>query len=207
MPALVLHRKLAATHGIVTHAVAQPVQSTLGRNVNFNDFVEQSCDTELLSCSVLQLCFTVTCSNAYIEAATIGLSWAMVMPSKIVVTAAAAVVHTALMKSKQSRAPPAVGVSCCPVRASTRAGTTACVVDSVLLAARWVCVRMCHRHVLPRHVCHAWPRNAPQPRVTRCAVSHPARCPMACATCVRWRLKIGRVVVTDGRVRVWLGRQ
>ena len=36
---------------------------------------------------------------------------------------------------------------------------------------------------------------------------HPARYPMGCATCMRWRLKIGRVVATDGRIRVWLGRQ
>ncbi len=72
-----------------------------------------------------------TCCNAYIEAATTGLSWAMETPSQIVVTAAAAVAHTASMKSKQSRAPPAVGISCCPVRA----GTTACVVDSALLAS------------------------------------------------------------------------
>ncbi len=71
-----------------------------------------------------------TCCNAYIEEATTGLSRAMVTPSQIVVTAAAAVAHTASMKSKQSRAPPAVGISCCPVRA----GTTACVVDSALLA-------------------------------------------------------------------------
>jgi hypothetical protein len=58
------------------------------------------------------------------------LSRAMETPSQIVVTAAAAVAHTASMKSKQSRAPPAVGTTCCPVRAGTRA----CVVDSALLA-------------------------------------------------------------------------
>jgi hypothetical protein len=68
------------------------------------------------------------CCSTYIEAATIGLSRAMVTPSQIVVTAAAAVAHAASMKSQQSRAPPAVGLSCCPVRA----GTTACFV--VLLA-------------------------------------------------------------------------
>jgi hypothetical protein len=71
--------------------------------------------------------------NAYIEAATTGLSRAMVTTSQIVVTAAAAVAHTASMKSKKSRAP-AVGISCCAVHASTRAGTTACVVNSALLA-------------------------------------------------------------------------
>ena len=146
--------------------------------------------------SVEQVATRTTCCNAYIEAATTGLSRAMVTPSQIVVTAAEAVAHTASMKSKQSRAPPAVGISCCPVHAGTRA----CAVDSVLLPSRmWVGMRM--------RACHAFPRNASQPRVPRCAVSHPARCPMACAACVRWRLKIGRVVVTDGRVRVWLGRQ
>jgi hypothetical protein len=57
--------------------------------------------------------------------------------------------------------------------------------------------------------CRVFPRNAlqPQPQAPRCAISHPARYPMACATCVCWRRKIGRTVVTDGRVRVWLGRQ
>jgi hypothetical protein len=76
-----------------------------------------------------------TCCNAYIEEAKTGLSPAMGTSSQIVVTAAAAVAHTASMKSKQSRAPPAVGISCGAVYASTRAGKTACVVDSVLLAA------------------------------------------------------------------------
>ncbi len=70
------------------------------------------------------------CCTTYIEAATTGLSRAMVTPSQIVVTAAATVAHTASMKSHQSRAPPAVGISCCPVHA----GTTACAVDSALLA-------------------------------------------------------------------------
>jgi hypothetical protein len=70
------------------------------------------------------------CCTTYIEAATTGLSRAMETPSQIVVTAATAVAHTASMKSNQSRAPPAVGTTCCPVRART----TACVVDSALLA-------------------------------------------------------------------------
>ena len=60
-------------------------------------------------------------------------------------------------------------------------------------AAWWVCVGMCACHVFP---------GMQQPRVPRCATSHPARYPMACATCVRWRRKIGRVAVTDGRARV-----
>ena len=137
------------------------------------------------------------CCDAYIEAATTGLSPAMVTPSQIVVTAATAVAHTASMKRQQSRAPPAVGIACCAVHA----GTTACVVKlcAASLAACALCVRMCS--------CRVFSRNAPQPRVPRCAISHPARYPMACATCVRWRRKIGRVVVTDSRVRVWLGRQ
>jgi hypothetical protein len=75
-----------------------------------------------------------TCSNAYIEAATIGLSPAVVTPSQIVVNAATAVALTVSIKSQQSRAPPVVGISSCPVHASTRVGTTACVVDSALLA-------------------------------------------------------------------------
>ena len=75
-----------------------------------------------------------TCCNAYIEAATTGSSPAMVTPSQIVVTAATAVAHSASIKSRRSRAPPAIRVSCCAVHASTRGGTTACVVDSVLLA-------------------------------------------------------------------------
>jgi hypothetical protein len=66
------------------------------------------------------------------------------------------------------------------------------------LAACALCVRM--------GACHVVPRNALQPWVPRCAISHPARYPMACATCVRFRRKIGRVVVTHGHVRVWLGR-
>jgi hypothetical protein len=61
-----------------------------------------------------------------------GLSRAMETPSQVVVTAAAAVAHTA--KSQQYCAPPAVGIACCAVQASTRADTTACVVDSALLA-------------------------------------------------------------------------
>ena len=71
-----------------------------------------------------------TCCNAYIEEAKTGLSRAMVTPSRIVVAAATAVAHTASMKSHQSRAPPAVGITCCAVHAGTRA----CLVDSVLLA-------------------------------------------------------------------------
>ena len=67
------------------------------------------------------------------------------------------------------------------------------------LAACALCVRM--------GPCRVFPRKAFQPRVPRCAISHPARYPMASATCVRWRRKIGRAVVTDGRVRVWSGRQ
>ena len=75
-----------------------------------------------------------TCCTTYIEAATIALSRAMVTHLQIVVTAAAAVAHTALMKRQQYCAPPAIGIACCAVHASTRAGTTACVVDSALLA-------------------------------------------------------------------------
>ena len=76
-----------------------------------------------------------TCCTTYIEAATIALSRAMVMPLQIVVTAAAAAVaHTASMKRQQHCAPPAIGIACCAVHASTRAGTTACVVVSALLA-------------------------------------------------------------------------
>jgi hypothetical protein len=71
-----------------------------------------------------------TCCNAYIEEAKTGLSPAMVTTSQIVVTAAAAVAHTASMKRQQSRAQPAVGITCCAVRV----GTTACLVDSALLA-------------------------------------------------------------------------
>jgi hypothetical protein len=52
---------------------------------------------------------------------------------------------------------------------SRRAGTTACVVDSVLLAACALCVRKC--------ACRVFSRKASQPRVPRCAVSHPARYP------------------------------
>ena len=62
-----------------------------------------------------------TCCNAYIEEAKTGLSPGMVTTSQIVVTAVAAVAHTASMKSKQSRAQPAVGISFCPARAGTRA--------------------------------------------------------------------------------------
>jgi len=75
-----------------------------------------------------------TCCTTYIEAATIALSRAMVTHLQIVVTAAAAVAHTALMKRQQYCAPPAIGIACCAVHASTRAGTTAWVVDSALLA-------------------------------------------------------------------------
>ena len=83
-----------------------------------------------------------TCCTTYIEAATTGLSPAMVTPSQIVVAAATAVAHTASIKSRQYRAPPAIGISCC----SVHAGTTACVVVSV-----WrVGARMGAWHVLPR---------------------------------------------------------
>jgi hypothetical protein len=100
------------------------------------------------------------------------------------------------MKRQQSRAPPAVGIACCAVHA----GTTACVVKlcAASLAACALCVRMCS--------CRVFSRKASQPRPPRCAISHPARYPMVRATCMRWRLNIGRTVVTDGRVRVWLRR-
>ena len=77
-----------------------------------------------LQCELQPSQHGTTCCTAYIEAATTGLSPAMVTPSQIVVTAATAVAHTASMKRQQSRAPPAVGIACCAVHA----GTTACVV-------------------------------------------------------------------------------
>ena len=103
------------------------------------EILHNLCRVRLLQCELgrripwSKLQHGTTCCNAYIEAATTGLSRAMETPSQIVVTAAAAVAYTASMKSKQSRAP-AVGILCCAVHASTRAGTTACVVNSALLA-------------------------------------------------------------------------
>ncbi len=103
-----------------------------------------------------------TCCNAHIEAAecaTIGLSRAILTPSQIVITAAAAVAHTASIKSQQYRAPPAIDIACCVAQASTRACTTACVVDSVLLAKPHVGLRanvrlpcLCARACVCAHV-------------------------------------------------------
>ena len=124
------HRTPAATYFYCKALVAtlsnqhkeQPVQTTPGCSVNFNDAVEQSCNTER------------HCCNAYMKCTVIGLSRAIATPSQIVATAAAAVARIASIKSQQSRAPPAVGLSCCAVRASTGASLAACVVKSVLLA-------------------------------------------------------------------------
>ncbi len=127
-----------------------------------------------LQCELQPSQHGTTCCNAYIEAATTGLSPAMGTPSQIVVTAATAVAHTASMKSKQSRAPPAVGITCCPVDASTSAGTTACVVKlcAASLAACALCVRMCS--------CRVFSRKASQPQ------SHVARYPTRHG--IQWRL-------------------
>ena len=47
------------------------------------------------------------------------------------------------------------------------------------------------------------PRSAPRgPHIPPGTVSE-----ALCATCMRWRLQIGAGIVTDGRVRVWWGRQ
>ena len=96
------HRKLAATH---RYCCAE--------------YAGLHCELQRFRGAKLQ--HGATCCTTYIEAATTGLSRAMVTPSQILVTAAAAVAHTASMKSKQSRAQPAVGISFCPARAGTRA--------------------------------------------------------------------------------------
>jgi hypothetical protein len=82
-----------------------------------------------------------TCCSAYIEAPTIGLSPAMVTPSQILNTAAAAVAQTASMKSQQSRAPPAVGITCCAVHASTELAQQHVSSNSALLAQPHVHLR------------------------------------------------------------------
>ena len=123
-----------------------------------------------LQCELQRSQHGTACCDAYIEAATTGLSPAMVTPSQIVVTAATAVAHTASMKRQQSRAPPAVGIACCAVHA----GTTACVVKlcAASLAACALCVRMCS--------CRVFSRKASQPQ------SHVARYPTR--HIIQWRL-------------------
>jgi hypothetical protein len=98
---------LPQTHDIV-------VQNMLGA-----EYAGLHCELQRFRGAKLQ--HGATCCTTYIEAATAGLSRAMETPSQTVVTAAVAVAHTASMKSKQSRAQPAVGISFCPARAGTRA--------------------------------------------------------------------------------------
>jgi hypothetical protein len=58
-----------------------------------------------------------TCCNAHMKFATVGLFVAIVTPSQIVVAAAAAVAHTAPLKSHHARVPPAIGT---PLLCGTR---------------------------------------------------------------------------------------
>jgi hypothetical protein len=62
--------------------------------------------------------------NAHMKFATVGLFVAVATPSQIVVAAAAAVAHTASLKSQHALAPPATDISCSAVPASFGVCTT-----------------------------------------------------------------------------------
>jgi hypothetical protein len=67
---------------------------------NCNDYVEQVATRR----NVLHY--------AHMKCGTVGLFVAIVTPSQIVVTAAAAVAHTTSRKSHHARTPPAIGIPC-----------------------------------------------------------------------------------------------